>query len=216
MALENKRALPRSKLDILIENILFSRGKQGGGKGPGPQVSNPRENGRICLDYDRVIVAGSCYCRGVSDLDTERNIEALAAYLAGRDAVCPGCGYNLRGLKVGRCPECDEALQLQVGLCEPRLGLFITGIAGLASGFGFHLFVLAWFVYEDQYSLGTPWYEISVLLISLGVLGTLLLGWVRMRRRFRRLGVRGRIALASFAWGVSALSAVAFFWLVDA
>lgn len=152
----------------------------------------------------------------MSDGDSERDVEALAAYLADRDVACPGCGYNLRGLKAERCPECNEALQLQVGLCEPKLGLFITGITGLASGLGFHLFILMWFVYEDQYSFGTPWYEITVLLISLGVLGILLLGWVHMRRRFHRLGVLGRIALTSLAWGVSALSVIAFFWLVDA
>lgn len=38
--------------------------------------------------------------------------DALARYLAERDARCPGCGYNLRGLKEGTCPECGFGLNL--------------------------------------------------------------------------------------------------------
>lgn len=30
----------------------------------------------------------------------------LREYLAGHDARCDGCGYNLRGLLAARCPEC--------------------------------------------------------------------------------------------------------------
>lgn len=30
--------------------------------------------------------------------------------LARRDAPCPGCGYNLRGVRVPRCPECGREI----------------------------------------------------------------------------------------------------------
>ncbi|GAB5497618.1 MAG: hypothetical protein Phyf2KO_26980 [Phycisphaerales bacterium] len=43
----------------------------------------------------------------------------LAAYLADRDACCPGCGYNLRGLASSQCPECGFEL---VGLV-PELSI---------------------------------------------------------------------------------------------
>jgi hypothetical protein len=38
----------------------------------------------------------------------------LASFLADRDVPCPGCGYNLRGLLGSRCPECGEAIELDV------------------------------------------------------------------------------------------------------
>ncbi|MGI9013112.1 MAG: hypothetical protein ACR2GY_02570 [Phycisphaerales bacterium] len=38
----------------------------------------------------------------------------LAAYLADRDAPCPGCGYNLRGCTTGHCPECGIEINLTV------------------------------------------------------------------------------------------------------
>lgn len=45
----------------------------------------------------------------------------VAAYLASRDAPCPGCGYNLRGLTGSACPECGKPLELRlVGATEPE------------------------------------------------------------------------------------------------
>lgn len=39
--------------------------------------------------------------------------DRLIGYLNGRDVPCPGCGYNLRGLRVTSCPECDEPLTVR-------------------------------------------------------------------------------------------------------
>ena len=36
----------------------------------------------------------------------------LADFLAERDASCYGCGYSLRGLTTGVCPECGQAIDL--------------------------------------------------------------------------------------------------------
>jgi hypothetical protein len=33
-------------------------------------------------------------------------------FLAGRDAPCPGCGYNLRGVAASECPECGQLLDI--------------------------------------------------------------------------------------------------------
>ncbi|MBX3376176.1 MAG: hypothetical protein KF678_04150 [Phycisphaeraceae bacterium] len=39
--------------------------------------------------------------------------EALREFLAERDAPCPRCGYNLRGLAGVECPECGLALSVE-------------------------------------------------------------------------------------------------------
>ena len=49
----------------------------------------------------------------------------LRLYLAGRDAPCPACGYNLRDGGGTECPECGAALGL-----EATLGAVRTVIAG--------------------------------------------------------------------------------------
>jgi hypothetical protein len=63
--------------------------------------------------------------------------DLLFQWLADRDTPCPGCGYNLRGLGVDRCPECNQGLVLQVGLAEPRLAGFLATVIALALGVGF-------------------------------------------------------------------------------
>jgi hypothetical protein len=39
--------------------------------------------------------------------------QRLARYLADRDAKCPRCAYNLRGLASDRCPECGETFSVE-------------------------------------------------------------------------------------------------------
>ncbi len=46
---------------------------------------------------------------------------ALVSFLSGRDAPCPACGYNLRGVEASRCPECGGPLELTLGR-RRRLG----------------------------------------------------------------------------------------------
>jgi hypothetical protein len=38
--------------------------------------------------------------------------EQVTLYLADRDVACPGCGYNLRGIRGLSCPECSAPLSL--------------------------------------------------------------------------------------------------------
>lgn len=67
--------------------------------------------------------------------------ETLRDFLAGSDATCPSCRYNLRGCETATCPECGWALRLQL---RPRLatvphwlfGLMIFGWLAIMGGAG--------------------------------------------------------------------------------
>ncbi len=139
--------------------------------------------------------------------------ELLRRYLAGRDVPCPGCGYNLRGLESGVCPECTEPITLRVSLVEPRQGAFIAGLIGLAVGIGFSAaFLLAAALVAALYG-GTPGLLAEVWPLPLHLIfeSAALAAWVRARRRLRRMPPRGRITLAAACWGLSALLAALFF-----
>lgn len=122
----------------------------------------------------------------------------LAAYLAERDEPCPACGYNLRGLTGEACPECGESLRLRVGILEPRLGLFVTGLVGLAGGLGFCGLILVYAVYS---LLARVWTIDRTALVSLvaGCLacGSALYAWVRHRGRIRDWATGYRVLAAA-------------------
>jgi hypothetical protein len=45
----------------------------------------------------------------------------LQSYLETHDALCDWCGYNLRGVKIKRCPECGGPLDLDFVMNPPSL-----------------------------------------------------------------------------------------------
>src|SRR5262249_3110784 len=47
---------------------------------------------------------------------------ALVSFLAARDAACPSCGYNLKGVESARCPECGTRLELSLVRRSPLWG----------------------------------------------------------------------------------------------
>ena len=56
--------------------------------------------------------------------------DLLRQYLAERDVSCPGCGYNLRGLAAGACPECNQDFELGIKLASPRIGRLVAVPSG--------------------------------------------------------------------------------------
>ncbi|MBL8990783.1 MAG: hypothetical protein JNJ48_04290 [Phycisphaerae bacterium] len=135
----------------------------------------------------------------------------LRSFLAERDAPCPSCGYNLRGLTGSRCPECDQALELRVGLVEPRLAAWVAGLVGLATGTGFSgLLVLYWLtviaqrgraVRADQFVLVTGG--------GLVVEGLAMWAWLRFGAAIRRLPSPARRVLALGCWALTGAN----FWV---
>lgn len=128
--------------------------------------------------------------------------EALAAFLAERDAACPNCAYNLRGLKGANCPECGLALELRVNLQRPRLAAYLLGLVPLAMGTGFHaVLLLVLLVMLGVRRAGGPDRHVYIGLLA----GTLLLAvpfalWLRGLSWLRRRSDGGRRMLVGGAW----------------
>lgn len=109
--------------------------------------------------------------------------ESLATFLANRDEGCPRCGYNLRGLKTKRCPECSERLVLRIGLADLHDRSYLAGAVGLAAGAGyFALSLLRGTFFKGLLSTR----EYFWMLFPLAVLGAALWIWLRSARRIRR------------------------------
>lgn len=133
--------------------------------------------------------------------------ELLEDLLRGHDEPCPGCGYSLRGLRGGRCPECGSDLELRVGLVQPRQGAFIAGLVGLSMGLGLSALLVLYagvMILRFGLSGGPP------LRVFFGynggaavVHGVAVLLWIRAQRRLRLAGARTRWTLAALGWALS-------------
>lgn len=160
--------------------------------------------------FDLIVGAGGWYCGGMTDGDSQSDVEALAAYLAGRDVACPGCGYNLRGLKAGRCPECDEGLELELRRPELRWGPFIAGLIGLGGTFGlFVMSLAARIVYGILWGQWFDWVGLGIVLVSIPALGAILYFWISDRDRLARRPLVWQIKAAVIAWLIS----LGFVWI---
>ncbi len=106
----------------------------------------------------------------------------LEPFLAERDIVCPGCGYNLRGLRSDRCPECGDELELSLKLVEPRQAPLITGLVGLSSGAGLGGLLLIYAVIMMMSrSMGSQWLTEFVILNGSGFVAHSAALWLWLR-----------------------------------
>ncbi len=62
----------------------------------------------------------------------EESPDLLRSYLADRDAPCPNCGYNLRGVEQSSCPECGDSIALAVTNYPSRSRGYSAGLIGLS------------------------------------------------------------------------------------
>lgn len=129
----------------------------------------------------------------------------LKEFLAQRDEPCPSCGYNLRGLTTGVCPECKQPLVLGVQLAEPKLKAFIAAVLGFAIGGGFSA-MLVGYVIVNQLARGRgsmPPDFFRAILPGLIVCGVPLAVLLVKRRAFCRLSQPARVAWAVLAWALA-------------
>lgn len=128
-------------------------------------------------------------------LSEARDVRLLTEYLSDRDCACPLCGYNLRGLHSSTCPECS--LRLQLVLHRPnRFPCWIAGLAGLASGLGFWVFLMVAFIIQHitlpvevhPTAIWRPLALMGGMTLVLAVLTYIWIGWA------------GRIDRMSMGW----------------
>ncbi|MCA9303074.1 MAG: hypothetical protein KC996_03025 [Phycisphaerales bacterium] len=130
------------------------------------------------------------------DNDNTPHRDMLRAFLAENDAPCPVCTYNLRGVELTNCPECDSPLTLSVGQGRIRQGIWLFACLAFAMGFGFDLVVGLMFLVAVIMT-GAEDFGSVYMLISLCVLGGLCVlamwllvchrqAWLRLERKIQR------------------------------
>jgi hypothetical protein len=125
----------------------------------------------------------------------------LQQFLADRDVPCPLCGYNLRGLANEKCPECNQRLELQVGLIDPVGKSWLVGLIGLAFGAGFFDLAVAIVVFMSLHENDwPPFRQIWPIYLSSAILSFALIGWVRMRNRVRKMPLGVQSWVATCCW----------------
>ena len=122
--------------------------------------------------------------------------EALLDYLRDRDAACPLCRYNLRGLTSGRCPECGRALQLTIGLVEPRVGAWVTALISMAGAASLGVLALVALARHGLMADGfVVWVAFFYFIAAVPVLFALIV----LRRRYQRMPQPWQWAVAGLA-----------------
>lgn len=144
-----------------------------------------------------------------------KEIDRLAGYLKGRDAPCPGCGYNLRDLIGERCPECGEALTvMHIRYNAPRASpaSLVVGYLGLACGAA--VVVCVWPVLMGlKTGRGDPlsWDHVRLLAVAgaTGGVGVCFYAWNEWADEMTRRPTRFR-----WGWAAACYLAAPLAWLV--
>ena len=142
--------------------------------------------------------------------------ELLRSYLKDHDAPCPVCGYNLRGVVMTSCPECDSPIELTVGSSNSRLGAWLFAMLAFAMALGFDLVIGAMMVLsvvmtrgEDAGALFLMISLVTLALASIGMLWVLVVrkkDWMCMDRRHQwkiAWGIFTGVFLVHLSVGVS-------------
>jgi hypothetical protein len=131
----------------------------------------------------------------------------LERFLHDRDAFCPVCGYNLRDLTSGACPECGQRIALCVGAPDLRLDAFVWALAPLLMMAGVGCFTLLIVIMEGPPPTGA-WGLWGLFGLAAG---DLLLAAVLYRRRvvFLRRSRAGQVRAAALLWLLNALLMIA-------
>jgi DNA-directed RNA polymerase subunit RPC12/RpoP len=141
--------------------------------------------------------------------------DALADYLRTRDVPCPACGYNLRGVTTGACPECGLRVTMRVAEYAPHSAYWYAALSAVAWPALFDgLFAVLWLEYAVQSALAgrltrdVVLSEGAVPVVAAAACAAVLVFLVRTRHRPWRPRTRRLVLLA--LWMIFAIHA---FWL---
>lgn len=105
--------------------------------------------------------------RDPTDPFLRENDELVRTYLQRTEAVCPTCGYGLRGVPVARCPECGRELDVELLRDGSEAAQRPTNEPSPRAELGGEL---------------SPWWWLILAPLFLGAFGVVaafLLGWIR-------------------------------------
>jgi DNA-directed RNA polymerase subunit RPC12/RpoP len=151
------------------------------------------------------------------DASEVESADLLRRFLAGRDVVCPQCGYNLRDLMGDRCPECGEKIVLRVNLAEVKQKLLIAGLVGISAGVGLNGLLLIYVCIRcmiDGWRGGFDTRFTLINLIGFVAEAGALIFWLVCWRRIRRASAVRRSLLVMICWGLTLADIVAFSVLI--
>lgn len=137
--------------------------------------------------------------------DGPHETAALLDWLASRDAACPVCGYNLRGVPVPTCPECAAPIRLQVASPNVAVGPMLLAALSLGLAIGFDgitgLIFIGGFIFDPPPAgISIVMLPIIATLVALALAcGTGLALLARRRRQVWRLPLARQWRLA---WGL--------------
>ena len=139
---------------------------------------------------------------------------AFLWYVRDRDAACPLCGYNVRGLNTNRCPECGRELRLTLGLVEVNQAAWVTLVVVLCASGGFGLFCILMVLKQ-----GWPWNDqdrlLNLTFLFHMIVPPFAVAAVLWRRRFLRLTRWAQWAVAGVVATSCALVFALFMVLVE-
>ncbi len=128
-------------------------------------------------------------------LPRQASTDLLHTYLETHDALCPICSYNLRGVSLGNCPECNAPIELAIGSSQLKLGAWLTAMLAIAMALGFDV-VIGMLLVVPVIITGGEDGAILFLAGSLTTLGLACIGmlWVLLanRRGWLKMGQRSQ------------------------
>lgn len=132
----------------------------------------------------------------------------LRDFLAGRDAPCPSCGYNLRGSTADRCPECATVLTLSLARATDNRVIRLAVVAISLEVLVYALSIAQWLSFWPSGMGSMPpsvWLSVGLALAEFIAL-LFCLRWVI--RRARTPNDPGRGAMSAALWAFAGLAAI--------
>jgi hypothetical protein len=142
-------------------------------------------------------------------------VDLLLRFVHERDVRCARCDYNLRNLTQPVCPECNEQLQLAVGLRRPRFGLLIIALApSVFSGIAASLLAAVIITVTVFARAGPPPWPLLAADIFGFASGTIGLALFVFRWRFLKQSFSVQAALAAGWWFIHITAFLTFVLLM--